>query len=48
MKFGITSTSYGEAYYKHPVFEKIEHMMDYYEGVYFADLGCQFFVLQLV
>jgi len=36
MKLGISSTSYGEAYYKHPVFEKIEHMMDYYGGVSYS------------
>ena len=29
----MSSTNYGEAYYNHPVFERIEHMMDYYDGI---------------
>ena len=32
----IVSTSYGEKYEKHPVFEKIEHMMDYYDGLSYS------------
>ena len=29
----VSKTKYGEVYYNHPVFEKIEHMMDYYNGL---------------
>lgn len=32
----IATTSYGDNYYKHPVFKKIEHMMDYYDGVSYS------------
>lgn len=36
---GISKTYYGDAYYNHEVFELIEHMMDYYDGLAYTCFG---------